>query len=108
MAWVLAVLAVLYLLTGSYSVSVVIIGRWWGVPGRMILGRSITILPVRAVAAVRVLIDISFSLLAISLALRWPQTGLWTVIPGVNLLIFIILTLLEGVQERQSHQRTPG
>ena len=50
MALVERVAAALLTFTGGYYLSVLLIGRWWGPPGKLASGRRFTSLPVRVVA----------------------------------------------------------
>lgn len=82
--------------TSGYYLSVLLIGRWWGPPGKLASGRRFTSLPVRVVAALYLggLICVAVSAWADAM----PEQGAWVpMLLGAGVLILMLTFLAEGL-----------
>jgi hypothetical protein len=93
------VVAVLLTFISCYYLSVLVMGRWWGVLGKLASGRRFTSLPVRVVASLYLMILACFSISAWVAVIFQPVPWASTVV-GIGYLLLILTLLAEGLLPR--------
>ncbi len=99
------VAAALLTFTCCYYLSVLVVGRWWGLPGRLASGRSFTSLPVRIVAGLYLIGLLSIAVSAWADVLLHQQPTWAFMLIGAGLLT---LVLAEGLLPRWRSARASG
>ncbi len=93
------VVVALLIFTSCYYLSVLVMGRWWGVLGKLASGNRFTSLPVRVVASLYLMILACFTLSAwAAVILQHPAWASTLVVVGG--LILILTLLAEGLLPR--------
>ena len=94
------VAAILLTLTCCYYLSVLVVGRWWGLPGRLAMGRNFTSLPARIVAGLYLIGLLSITASAWADVLLHQEPTWASLLVGAGLLTLLLTVLAEGLLPR--------